>query len=96
MKSLRVNGSGDKKYEIVVPDGGKDPYCSCPAWKFHPKYDARSNFRTCKHIEAHRADVMRMVAEEIGCEVPPQQTFDFPKAEPPKKEVAAINYEVLL
>jgi hypothetical protein len=78
MKTVLAEGSTGATYTITIHDGGKDPYCSCPAWRYHPMRDAKSGFRTCKHINANRAKVMRATAEELGFDpVAAQQSIDF-------------------
>jgi len=42
--------SSSRVYEILEPDSGGDPYCTCPGWKF-----SKDSPRSCKHlVEYHR------------------------------------------
>ena len=65
LKTYPSKSKPGKAYQILEPNGGGDPYCDCPGWKF-----SKENPRVCKHLEAYHREMQTPQHVNKGVSMP--------------------------
>jgi len=59
LKKYQSRSNPAKSYDIMEPNGGGVPYCTCPGWKF-----SKDIPKTCKHLQDYLSEQPSVVEYE--------------------------------
>ena len=65
LKTYASKSNPAKKYDIIEPNGGGDPYCNCPGWKF-----SKDSPRSCKHLAQYHLEMQ--TPQQVNKGLPPE------------------------